>query len=119
MNDDLDPKCVALAKCLGVDVATISEARYGCDSYECESEPGEYLVLTDEEADAAWDASLESYIDDVILDEFPEGYHNYFDREAWKRDAKHDGRGHSLSSYDGDEHEEKIDGVWYYIYRTN
>ena len=30
-----------------------------------------------------------------------------------------DGRGHFLSGYDGAENEEKVDGVWYFIYRTN
>ena len=30
-----------------------------------------------------------------------------------------DGRGHTLSSYDGDEGEITFDGEWYYIYRTN
>ena len=30
-----------------------------------------------------------------------------------------DGRGHFLASYDGDENEETVDGVTYYIYRTN
>jgi hypothetical protein len=30
-----------------------------------------------------------------------------------------DGRGHSLSSYDGEENEEQVNGVTYYIYRTN
>jgi len=30
-----------------------------------------------------------------------------------------DGRGHTLSSYDGNENEISFDGEWYYIYRTN
>lgn len=30
-----------------------------------------------------------------------------------------DGRGHFLSSYDGEENEEKVNGQWFYIYRTN
>lgn len=30
-----------------------------------------------------------------------------------------DGRGHFLASYDGDENEEVVDGVTYYIYRIN
>jgi hypothetical protein len=44
---------------------------------------------------------------------------NYFDDEAWKRDARHDGRGHSLSSYDSAENEEQFNGKWFYIYRLN
>src|SRR5688572_28204867 len=79
----------------------------------------EYAVLTDAEADRAWDGALESYIDDCLLPEVPVAFHNYFDHEAWKRDARMDGRGHALSSYDGDEHEECVDGEWFYIYRTN
>jgi hypothetical protein len=30
-----------------------------------------------------------------------------------------DGRGHFLSSYDGDENEETVNGQTFYIYRTN
>lgn len=116
-NEITDPKFLALAAHLGVDPDTI-ENEHG-DTYTSTEEPGEYLVLTDEEADQMWDEQLESYIDDCILPQLPEAYRNYFDHEAWKRDARHDGRGHSLSSYDGNEHEEKIDGVWYFIYRTN
>ena len=41
------------------------------------------------------------------------------DEEKWKNDARHDGRGHCLSSYDGHEHEVKVDGEWFYIYRVN
>ena len=47
----------------------------------------------------------------------------YFDDEKWKRDARFDGRGHSLSSYDGAEHYETVffDGqnIDFYIYRIN
>lgn len=66
----------------------------------------EYAVGTDEEADEAWDQSLDSYLDDSgVLDSIPENLQSYFDREAWKSDAKMDGRGHALASYDGDEME--------------
>lgn len=72
---------------------------------------GEYLVLTDEEAEDA----LEEYLDQ-LLDEpgLVEGAGSpYFDHERWKRDAKIDGRGHFLASYDGNE-EEQGD---FFIYR--
>lgn len=114
-----DPKILALMAHFSVtDEETISDE--GHDTYTLESEPGEYLVLTDDEANTAWDESLDQYLDDCVLSEVPAVAQQYFDRDAWKRDAKiSDGRGHSLSSYDGEEHEEKIDGEWYYIYRTN
>ena len=78
-----------------------------------------YLVLTEEEADAKWEDTLNSYIEECILPELPEHFINYFDEEKWKRDARCDGRGHALARYDGNEYEQQVDGVWYYIYRTD
>jgi len=63
----------------------------------------EYAVATEEEADAAHEEYLESYLDEPGLVEGAQG--PYFDREAWLRDARIDGRSHSLSSYDGNEWE--------------
>lgn len=91
---------------------------------------GEYLVVTDEEADELWDEELEQYIDDCIIPEVPEPYQGYFDREGWKEAARVDGRGHNLSRYDGTEVEvtiydgEEYEGSGipeeiYFIYRTN
>lgn len=79
----------------------------------------EYLILTDSEADDKWDNALEDYIDECIIPEIPEDYQIYFDREKWKRDARHDGRGHSIATYDGDEDEVEYNGETYYIYRMN
>ena len=79
----------------------------------------EYLVLTDSEADAAWDSELERYIEDCILPEIPEMYRGYFDEDKWKADARVDGRGHSLAGYDGEECEARINGTDYFIYRQN
>ena len=110
-------QCQALAIHLGCLATEISERH---DVYEAISEQGEYLVLTDCEADAACDEALESYIDDCILPECPAAIAPYFDRDAWKRDALlSDGRGHTLASYDGDEAEVQLDGEWFYIYRVN
>ena len=95
----------------------IEEARYGDSHYEYGNQ--EYQVLTDSEADNLWDEYLDSYIDECILDQLPEAYRNYFDSESWKHDAKNDGRGHSLSTYDGREYEEDVNGTTYYIYRKN
>lgn len=98
---------------------------YGCeeiqelDENEVEYENAEYLVLTDDEADKKWDEDLENYIDECILYQLPERYRQYFDRESWKSDARKDGRGNSLSRYDGYENEETVNGTTYYIYRTN
>ena len=113
---EYDEKTRALAAHFKVSEETISDDGTW---YTLESEPGEYLVMTEDEAETAWDEYLENYIDDCIMSDFPAAYQSYFDREAWKRDARHDGRGHCLSPYDGEEHEVQVDGVWYFIYRTN
>ena len=75
----------------------------------------DYLFGTDEEMNDEWDDDLENYIDECL--EIPEHIQNYFDREAWKSDAKIDGRGHSLNRYDGGEEEYKYNDTYYYAYR--
>ena len=77
-----------------------------------------YLVLTDSEADDIEDERLNQYIEECIMPEIPEHLQNYFDEEAWKRDARMDGRGHNISTYDGCEYEEIVNDTWYYIYRV-
>ena len=79
----------------------------------------EYAVGTDDEADRAWEASLESYLEECVYPELPDSMKNSFDDEAWKRDARFDGRGHSLSGYDGNENEAEANGETYFIYRLN
>ena len=78
---------------------------------------GEYLVLTDDEADKRVDEYLESLFDDFMRD-VPDHIVNYIDYEAWKNDYNND-RGAELSSYDGIKNYETVDGETYYIYRTN
>ena len=77
----------------------------------------EYKVFTDAEADREWDISLDSYIDDCM--EMTDQVRQYFDAKKWKRDAKMDGRGHSLNHYDGGEEYATINKVDFYIYRNN
>jgi hypothetical protein len=92
-----------------------------CDPDDCTSESGNsvsvanmiFLVLTDDEADEALDDYLESLLDEPGMVSGADS--PYFDRDAWKRDAAMDGRGHSLAGYDGDEHECGD----YLLYRTN
>ncbi len=95
----------ALAAELGVPLSDIEPAEFGGDNAFAVGggNQREYLVLTDEEADEAWDESLDSYLDECVLVDLPERTHGYFNRAAWTRDAKGDGRGHSLSTYDGQE----------------
>lgn len=82
----------------------------------------ELSVLTDDEAEDRWEEELDSYIDEAL--EIPDYIRPYFDEEAWKREARLDGRGHAISRYDGHENDFHIkfdDGSeeWIYIYRQN
>ena len=98
-----------------VDISVSS--RYRDDVFEVGNE--QYMVLTDEEADAEWEIELDRYLDECIYPELEDHVANYFDDEKWKNDARHDGRGHSLGSYDGYEYEVAIGETFYYIYRIN
>lgn len=117
---EVDEKIRALMQELGIDdpdeINDDGDNRYRVGSH---MRGQEYLVLTDSEADAAHDKELDSYIEELVMPEIPERLQGYFDEEAWKRDARMDGRGHSLATYDGNENEQEIDGTTYYIYRTN
>lgn len=107
---DEPEKAIAVASLENIDVADVTEQHR-----DYSAGGNDYMVLTDDEADEKWDESLENYIDECL--EIPESMVRYFDREAWKYDARIDGRGHSLSGYDGEENEEKINGTTYFLYR--
>ncbi len=114
----------ALAAHLGIDPLDCIETTYAPmyghgEGYDADG--GEYAVLTDEEADLAWDESLDNYLDECILSEVTGALAMYFDRDAWKRDARFDGRGHSLNSYDGNESDatDPQTGAAFAIYQTN
>lgn len=97
----------------------INDITEGSDGETYEHGREEYRVLTDSEADQANDECIENYIDDCILPELPDFAKNYFDNEAFRRDALVDGRGHNLAGYDGHENYQTVDSETYYIYRTN
>jgi len=77
----------------------------------------EYMVLDEDERESRWEEALDSLLDDTGCVPGADG--PYFDREAWKRDARIDGAGHALSGYDGNEEEYGGGGAWLWIYRTN
>lgn len=118
-QEESDPKIAALAEHLDVPYGSISEKRG--DTYDCDEARGEWLVLTDDEREQAASNSLDSYIDECgLLDGVSDVVRDYFDRARWKEDAlRSDGYGHTIGAYDGEEHEQQIDGVVYYIYRVN
>jgi len=87
---------------------------YGLTVLEAEN-GAEYAIGTDDECDEAWNDCLDNYIEECVLYEIPEAYKFYFDDEKFKDDCRHDGRAHSLASYDGNE--ELIGDC--YMYRIN
>ena len=128
----------ALAKFLECDVDDISVTRYDDDTFDAPG--GEYMVLTDEEADrraqddilnSAWafNASFlvghvpDGVTEDIIsmISEKCEGGNSTMlgliqDHNTFVEDAiSADGRGHFLSTYDGEENEQGE----YFIYRVN
>lgn len=116
LDDYNEPdKARALAQHLDIHFSLVEESTF--DDNHFDAEGCSYLVVTDEEADSLWDKSLDSYLDDCILPDLPDNMQNYFDTDAWKRDARMDGRGHSLNSWDGSEYDENVDGTTYFIYR--
>ena len=110
-------KIKALAQFLDCKKKDIIVNTYNDSFLEYGSE--EYLVVTDDEANDLWEESLDNYLEDCIYPELQGNLKNYFDDEAWKSDARYDGRGHSLSGYDGEENEETVDEETLYIYRQN
>lgn len=120
-DEDVAQRIAALSVMLEIDVEEVNEASYGTNAFEAER--SEFLVLTDDEADQVWDEQLDSYLDDCVLGELSEMSQRYFDQEQWKNDARQDGRGHSISGYDGEEHEIVLDGIesapMFFVYQTN
>lgn len=122
-NTENEDKKIALAKHLECEPDELSEERYdhyGMTIFSLGSQ--EYSVGTDDEADSAWDQELDNYIEECIEPELEKvavgnlAAYIKFDSEMWKRDARHDGRGHTLSRYDGEEIELEGD---LYAYRLN
>jgi hypothetical protein len=123
LDSEFEPKVWAFAEALGCSV--LSNIGYdgrgaGPDVWTSDDEPGEYYVLDDSEREQAASDQLDNYLEECVLSEIPERYRDYFDGNRWKEDAlAADGYGHTLSSYDGEEHEACIDGEYYYVYRVN
>ena len=113
-----------------------------CSIDEAINNMDDYSVLTDDEADKAVKGYIEesvcffntsfiashSDVDEEVIKKLQELYEdsNTAIRSLIK-DFNHfvddaicaDGRGHFLSSYDGEENEINVNGNTYYIYRTN
>src|SRR6187402_519610 len=111
-------KIKALAKHLDCKKSEITVSQYDDNIFEYYG--NEYLVVTNDEADELWEADLDNYLEEIIYPELEGNLKNYFDDEAWKNDARYDGRAHTLARYDGDENYIDLEGEeTIYIYRVN
>lgn len=145
-TETMDPRIHALAKHLNCDVSEISPALYGDNAYDANG--SEYLVLTEDEADelaaerikeSLWAFNAEFIsshtkhgLDDDQIKALKEMQGKLCESansivEALIEDLDHfiedaircDGRGHFISSYDGEEYEVGEKVVEFYIYQTN
>lgn len=81
-----------------------------------EENDGEYIVLTDSEADKR----AKDYLDEDQWKQVVQSGNTTAGYEDWKENViSCDGRGSIINGYDGCEEEEEINGTTYYIYRTN
>lgn len=129
--DDIIPLVKALHAEVGGDLSQIEQSRHADNEFSADG--GDWLVLTDDEADERARASCRSFVDECIFGAVePQNNNNnkntwlrdtvekYFNTEAFIEDAISDnGRGCQLASYDHEEREREVDGIRYYIYRTN
>ena len=138
-NDQEDPRVMALYKHLDLALEPIITYESN-DIYSFDNE--EYMILTDDEADE----KVAEYIKETVWAFNPSflSCHSGIDEDVFKllqdkcessneailkliKDFDHfvedavrsDGRGHFLSSYDGEENEQEHNNETYYIYRTN
>lgn len=105
----------ALAKFLDIPCSDVD------DKGDCRfrAEGSDYIVADDDDADALARESLQNYVEDCVLSEIPNQYQLYFDTERFIEDVlSQDGRGPTLSSWDGEEKEVEIEDTTYFIYRN-
>jgi hypothetical protein len=84
---DIEDRKLALAQLLGVEVTEIKEG-YSDTTFECESEQGEWLVLTDDEADEQAKQSCIDLLDDIGIEGMndPEYIIERFSNYDWESD---------------------------------
>lgn len=147
LKANAEPRAAALAMHLDTEVTTDNKLVYDLHSFTVGTK--DYLVLTDAEADEraaeCVKETLWAFNPSFLADYIP-ALHNAKAAAAWTKmvgeiceDATPlveamlgdrldemvedaiaaDGRAHFLNTYDGEEHEVTVNGVRWYVYRTN
>lgn len=120
---DFDSKRWALFEHVGEKAYYVEDiALLDIDDSEIDFDGERLLILADDEADYLADSYLDNEIEDCVLCNIPANLQRFFDCEAYKEEILSYGRGGVLSSYDGNEEEQRIeyeDGTeeTIYIYR--
>lgn len=97
-------------------VALMLEEDMSYDEAESAIDKGNWKVLDDDEAQIL----AEEYADDLAetaKTEIPKHLQYYFDTQGYMDDIIADGRGALLAPYDGEEREQTVDGLTYYLYK--
>lgn len=92
------------------------------DHEQCKKDNDDLIELMVEDMNNDYDDPVEWYKDTFGEESLSEVAieKNLVDLDTVIEELKSlDGRGNTLSSYDGSENEEKVNGEWFYIYRTN
>lgn len=120
-NQTIAEKFVALAQHLDLTLRELlidNELEVDADDITFTYGRNEYKVMTDDEAEDAFDEYLEQFLAEIVYPEIPECYHIYFDEKSWKEDEKVNQSRGRLAWSDDNEHEKYVNKSWYYIYRT-
>ena len=101
-DKELDRR-TALARLLNINILEVNlVSKY---DFTFEAEGRDWMVLTDTEADNAFDEAVENYVYDCM--DIPSNIMPYFNMDAYKKDVRMaEGRGPLLAFYDGEEREE-------------
>ena len=111
--EDYAPQIVALTLQLSCYPCEVDQI--GIHAYRAEG--NDWLVVDDSEADERAIAAAEDYVQECVLSDLHVDIAMYYNKEQHALDILDaDGRGHVLSSYDGEEHEQAVDGVTWYLF---
>ena len=118
--DDFSEEVQALAQFLNCELDEITEegSNWFGNADVFSYGNAEYAVISENDIEHVFHEYAEDMIDEVVLPELPERYRSYFDYERFERDMSYDGYG-QMSSYDGEDNEEKIGDTYYHIIRLN
>ena len=104
-----------------IDIADTLETTHTFEDggYIINTEVAEYRVMTEDAAVNLAQEYLAEHIEEALC-QVPKHIQEYVDKKKWVNDViAHDGLGHTLAHYDGEEHEFLMGDTWYYAFRID